>query len=126
MITQVNLPDSVGVYPKVKISGRTITVSKGKLRMGAVSFVLEENEEFEAPKRPDPTTFIGYIVRLKSGEIRLLVDEVSRIDPTFDFVANEIERLQLVFSLDSMPGEADFTGGRIKQNSKEKEVANDA
>ena len=125
MIKQVSLSENVGIYPKVTVTGRHIHVANGNLRMGGQSFTLSEDEEFEAPDRPDPTSFLGYIVRMKGGEIRLLVDEVSVVDPSFDFATNEIECLQVLFSLETQPGVAEFTGGRIKQNSP-KEVHSDA
>jgi hypothetical protein len=119
MITQVAMSSKAGIYPKVVVSGKHIHVSKGELRMGSTSFTLTEDEEFEALDRPDPTCFMGYIVRLKGGEIRLFVDEVSSTDPVFDFSGNGIERLQMLFSLETLPGVPGFVSGRVKQNAHE-------
>jgi hypothetical protein len=126
MINKVSLPKKVGTYPTVTVTGRHIHVARGELRMGAQEFTLTEDEEFDALERPDPTCFLGYIVRMKSGEIRLLVDEVSVADPRFDFATNEIECLQMLFSLETQPGVSGFTEGRIKQNAQEEVADGDA
>ncbi len=118
-IQNILVGSHIGIFPTVTVSGRKIHVEKYKGKMGKEEFELTDDEEFEAPIREVDTEYLGYIIKDQSGEVRLLVDEVSVNDPPIELKKAGVAVLQFVFGFFAPANSDVFTQGRIKKNKEE-------